>query len=231
MKLEIFVTALLGAALPLQAGTLFTVDSMLFTPTAAGTYAGNITLSISASGTVNLNSPSGLIVTNPDGSLATAVPSASCLSCWEPGYQYFIGASNTYPTVAGGDGINHFAGGGGNFDLFPGDHSAWAAEGKPTTDTTDPGALRFGALAATFKVDPTAMDWFLLGYGGTFVTPAGGGTLLLVVVDTFYSNNNGIYTVTVNEAAVPEPSAIWLAFSGFAVLGLPRAFRRLSRKR
>ena len=50
----------------------------------------------------------------------------------------------------------------------------------------------------------------------------------MVVVDTFYPNNTGGYTRDDGSIcpAVPEPAAIWLAFSGFAVLGLPRAFRR-----
>jgi hypothetical protein len=230
MKLVTFIPALLAAVLPLSAGVVFTMDPTLATPTNGGTYAGGATLLISVTGKVNLNGPSGLIVTNPDGSLATSVPSASCTSCWSPGYQYFIAGDNTYPTIAGGDGTNHFTGGGGNYDMYPGDHSVWAAEGKQTTDTTDPLALRFGSLAYTFAVNPTATDWFLLGYGGTFVTPQGGGTLLMVVVDTFYTNNTGSYTVTVDQQAVPEPGAIWLAFSGVALFGLPRAFRRLSRK-
>jgi len=230
MKLVTFIPALLGTVLPLSAGMVFTMDPTVVTPTNGGTYAGGATLSISVTGTVNLNGPSGLIVTHPDGSLATDVPPASCTICWAPGYQYFIAGENTYPIIAGGDGTNNFSGGGGNFDLFPGDHSAWAPEGKQTTDTTDPLALRFGSLAYTFAVNPTAMDWFALGYGGTFVTPAGGGTLLMVVVDTFYSNNTGGYTVTVDQQAVPEPAAIWLAFSGIALFGLPRAFHRLSRR-
>jgi hypothetical protein len=230
MRLGILVTAVLGAVLPLEAGVMFTIDPTIATPTNGGTYAGGVTLLISTIGTVDLNGPNGQIVTNPDGSLVS-VPSASCLVCWS-GYQYFINGSNAYPTVAGGDGINHFVGGGGNYDHTPGTNSFWAAEGKKTTDTTDPGAIRFGALAYTFHTNPTSTDWLTLGYGGTFVTPAGGGTLLMVVADTFYPNNTGGYTVTVNQLAsdVPEPSAIWLAFSGFAVLGLPGAFRRLSKR-
>jgi hypothetical protein len=230
VRLSILLTAVLGALLPLQAGVVFTVDPTNTFPTIAGTYAGGVTLLISISGTVNLNGPNGQIVTNPDGSLVT-VPAASCTVCWS-GYQYFIGGSNAYPTVAGGDGINHFVGGGGNFDHTPGNNSPWAAVGKHTTDTTDPGAIRFGALAYTFHTNPTPTDWLTLGGGGTFVTPAGGGTLLMVVADTFYPNNTGGYTVTVNQLATdtPEPSAMWLAFSGFAVLGLPRAYRKLSRK-
>jgi hypothetical protein len=232
MKLGmILVTALLGVA-PLEAGVVFTMDPTLALPTSAGTYAGGTMLTIGATGSVNLNGPNSLIVTNPDGSLVS-VPLASCTSCWAPGYQFFIPGSNLYPTGAGGDGTNHFSGGGGNYDLFPGSHSPWATEGKLTTDTTDPGALRFGSLAGTFKTNPTATDWFAIGYGGQFVVPDGGATLLMVVVDTFYPNNTGGYTVTIDtpsSPAVPEPSAIWLAFSGFAALGLPRAYRLLSRK-
>lgn len=129
--------------------------------------------------------------------------------------------------------MNHFAGGGGNYDLYPGNHSYWASQGKQTTDTSDPGALRFGTLAGTFETNPTATDWFSIGYGGQLVIPQGGATLLMVIVDTFYPNNTGGYTVTIDQgsAAVPEPSAIWLAFSGFAALGVPRAYRLLSRNR
>lgn len=229
MKFCVLLTALVGAALPLNAGLVFTMDPTFATPTNAGTYAGGATLFISATGTVNLNGPSGQIVTNPDGSMFM-IAAADCTACWAPGYQFFIPGATSYPTTFGGDGTNHFTGGGGNFDLYPGDHSTWATEGKQTTNTMDPSALRFGALAYTFTPNPTATDWFLLGYGGTFVTPPGGGTLLMVIVDTFYPNNTGGYTVTVDQAAVPEPAAVWLAFSGFALLGLPRSFRRFTRK-
>ena len=230
MRLGILVSAVLSAVLPLQAGVVFTVDPTIATPTNAGTYAGSVTLLISISGTVNLNGPSGQIITNPDGSLVLT-PSASCTVCWS-GYQYFIAGSNAYPVVAGGDGINHFVGGGGNYDHTSGTNGPWAAVGKQTTDTTDPGAIRFGELAYTFQTNPISTDWLTLGGGGTFVTPAGGGTLLMIVADTLYTNNTGGYTVTVTPLVVdtPEPTAIWLAFSGFAVLSLPRAFRRLSKR-
>jgi len=230
MKLGmILVTAFVSVA-PLEAGVVFTMDPTIATPTSAGTYAGGTTLTIGVTGSVNLNGPASQIITNPDGSMVS-VPLASCTVCWAPGYQFFIPDSNLYPTMAGGDGINHFGGGGGNFDLYPGNHSTWATEGKQTTDTSDPLALRFGTLAGTFKTNPTATDWFSIGYGGNYVVPQGGATLLMVVVDTFYPNNPGGYTVTINtpSSTVPEPSAIWLAFSGFAVLGLPRAYRRLKR--
>jgi hypothetical protein len=233
MKLGIIlVTAVFGLA-PLEAGVVFTMDPTVATATSAGAYAGGTILTIGVTGSVNLNGPASLIITNPDGSMV-AVPLASCTSCWAPGYQFFIPGSSLYPTFAGGDGMNHFVGGGGNFDLFPGTHSAWAPQGKQTTDTADPLALRFGTLAGTFETNPTATDWFSIGYGGQLVVPQGGATLLMVVVDTFYPNNTGGYTVTIDTPsapAVPEPSAMWLAFSGFAALGAPRAYRLLSRNR
>jgi hypothetical protein len=230
MKLGIFLLAFFAAA-TLQAGAVFTMDPTVAAPIFAGTYAGGTMLTIGATGSINLNGPNSLIVTNPDGSLLS-VPLASCTACWAPGYQYFIPGASGYPTGAGGDGINHFGGGGGNFDAFPGTSSPWAPEGKRTTDTSDLGALRFGSLAGTFVADPTPGDWFRIGYGGDFLVPEGGATLLMVIVDTYYPNNTGGYTVTINTptASVPEPSAIWLALSGFAVLGLPRAHRLLSRR-
>jgi hypothetical protein len=232
MKLSMILLTAFFAAAPLGAGVVFTMDPTIGLPTNAGTYTGGTVLTIGATGSVNLNGPASLIITNPDGSLVS-VPLASCTICWAPGYQYFIPGANGYPTGAGGDGINHFGGGGGNFDSFPGAHSPWAPEGRQTTDTSDPGALRFGALAGTFVPNPIATDWFLIGTGGQFVVPQGGATLLMVIVDTFYPNNTGGYTVTIDTPSVdpvPEPSAIWLAFSGFAALGLPRVYRKLSRK-
>ena len=229
MNRGLLIAALITAALPLRAGIVLTLDPTSATPTSAGVYAGGTVLIIGASGTVNLNgpggNPAGQIVTNPDGSLVNPAPE-SCASCWAPGYQYFLAGSTLYPTTFGGDGINHFSGGGGNFDAFNG--VQFASEGKPTTDTTDPGAIRFGAIAGTFNSNPTATDWFVVGNGGTFVVPNGGGTLRLVVVDTYYPNNSGSFAVTVDVAAVPEPSVAWLALSGFAVLGF-RHYRRRAR--
>src|SRR4051794_19181681 len=129
MRLKVAVTALLSAALPLSAGVIFSMDPKLATPLNAGTYAGGTMLNISVTGTVNLNGPDGVVITNPDGSLQQ-FPSTLCDVCWFPGYQYFLTGNATYPTFAGGDGTNHFTGGGGNYDLFPGNHSAWAPEGK-----------------------------------------------------------------------------------------------------
>ncbi len=225
MNRGIFLATLILAAWPLQAGIVLTMDPSLATPTNGGTYIGGTVLVISASGTVNLNAPSSMIVTNPDGSLSNPQP-ASCDSCWAPGYQYFL-EGQPYPTNFGGDGTNHFVGGGGNFDLFNGGNPQFAAEGAPTTDTQDPGAIRFGALAGTFVDNPNPTDWFLIGNGGTFVVPGGGATLQLIVVDTFYPNNSGGYDVTITD--VPEPAVAWLALSGIALLGLRRFRTRFSR--
>jgi hypothetical protein len=222
MNRGIIIATLMAAALPLRAGIVLTLSPNV-SPTNAGTYAAGTFVVIGASGTVSLDgpignpNPLGLVVTNPDGSLS-AGPDPSA------GYAYFL-PGHAYPTAAGGDGINHFVGGGGNYDLFPDGHPAFALEGNPTTDTLASGVLRFGALAGTFSASPTATDWFLVGFGGTFPTGAG-GTLLLVVVDRFYPNDFGTpgspngYTVTVDT--IPEPSVAWLALSGIAVLGLRR---------
>lgn len=220
MNRGIILVSLLAASVPLRAGIVLTLDPTVSTPSDAGTYAGGTTLFISASGTVNLNAGSTLI-TNPDGSLFNPQP-LSCVSCWQPGYTYFLEGQTNYPTTFGGDGINHFVGGGANYDAFNGSNPAFAAQGAQVTDTTAPGVLRFGALAGTFSANPSATDWFLIGYGGTFVVPDSGGTLQLVIVDTFYPNNTGGYTVSVDTTAVPEPSVAWLALSGIAFLGFRR---------
>src|SRR5690242_18464829 len=109
------LTSLIAAALPLHAGIVLTLDPTVATSSDGGTYAGGTTLIISASGTVNLNgpigNPSGLIVTNPDGSLNAFPDPNTCPECWSPGYTYFLPGATNYPTTFGGDGINHFVGG------------------------------------------------------------------------------------------------------------------------
>jgi hypothetical protein len=240
MKLGALLGMLFLTAFPSAAGTLFTgsIDSSLASPTNAGTYGAGLTLTISATGTANLNSPSSLIITNPDGSLVTPIAPSACTSCWAPGYQFFIPGS-AYPVIGGtGDGVNHFVGGGGNYDLFPGSHSPWATEGKQTTDTTDPGALRFGTLAYTFvpslSTTTLATDWHSLvqplggGLYGNTISSGNGGTLLVVVVDTFYPNNVGSYGLTISTAdlTTPEPSVTWFVLSGLGLFGLARVAKR-----
>src|ERR1044072_3884282 len=137
---RISIVALFCATLPLGAGTIL-LSASNAAPTDTGFYAGGTIVNVSITGTVLLAEQ--LVAMNPDGSLAS-VPSVFCTSCWSVGYQYCV-PGEVYPTNAGGGGQNHFAGGGGNWDLFtsPGFHP-WAAEGKITTDSTDPDAIRFG---------------------------------------------------------------------------------------
>src|SRR5215831_1625750 len=124
MKSSVLLLIMLVTALPLAGGTLYTVDPTLTTPTIAGTYIAGKTLSITVTGTVNLLGLSdGSLITNPDGSLVMPLP--DCPNCWNHMYQY-ANAGFPYPIVNGqGDGINHFVGGGVNYDMYPGSHSSW----------------------------------------------------------------------------------------------------------
>ena len=232
MQRGTMIVALFAASLPLSAGTVFPCSSpagcflnpTLTTPTDLGTYLAGTVLLIGVTGQVNLNGPGGSIITNPDGSLINpALP--SCLICWfgDPGYTYFLQNSTLYPTTFGGDGTNHFVGGGGNYDIYPGTHAAFAAEGAQTTNTQDPNAIRFGAVAYTFLANPGPTDWHTLGFGGTFTVPNGAADLEVIVVDTFYGNNTDGFNVSVDP--VPEPTAMGLALSGFLMLGGVRLFR------
>jgi hypothetical protein len=79
----------------------------------------------------------------------------------------------------------------------------------------------------TFVTNPTRTDWFLIGTGGFFNVPAGGGTLFVAVNDSFSGDNNGAYSL--NFTAVPEPSvALSLAVGGVTV-GALRFRRRRTR--
>jgi hypothetical protein len=225
MKFAPFVLGLFAAtALPLGAGTIYTINANSPIPITAGTYPAGTVLNITVTGTVNLLGLSdGSYITNPDGSLVGTLFSV-CSLCWDFLYEYVNPNSTGYPVVnSQGDGTNHFTGGGTNYDVFPGTHSPWAPEGKQTTDTSDPATIRLGALAYTFVMNPTALDWKVLGYGGTIST-ATGGTLQLVVADTDYGNDTGSFTANITAVVVdnPEPSVVWLVFSGGALFGLIR---------
>jgi MYXO-CTERM domain-containing protein len=208
---------LVAAVLPLTAGTI-PLNSANSTKTDTGFFDGGTNVSVSVTGTIFLADNS--LNTNPDGSLASE-PSASCSICWSLGYQYFL-SGNAYPTDAGGDGINHFVGGGANWDLFPSSgYAQHPIEGAISTNTTNPDVIRFGAVAGTWKDNPAdnSADWFLVGSGGIFTAPAGGAHLYLIVVDTYYMNNTGSYTATVTPlAAVPEPSGASLGLAGVLML-------------
>jgi YD repeat-containing protein len=138
----------------------------------------------------------------PDGSLYAAAGSP---------YGY-ANAGAAYPTTQGGDGINHFPGGGANVD----NNGVFCFAGKQTTDTTDPAAIRCGTLVGTFKSQPTNLDWFVIGYGTTVTVPAGGADLYLAVSDTYNPDNHGTYSVNITPEPVP---AITLSTGGNTVPG------------
>ena len=140
----------------------------------------------------------GVWVTNPDGSLVHN-------DTTDPNYSYINPGSTNYPTLFGGDGINHYAGGGGNYDLVG---HAFGPAGATSTDTTDPSTIRLGALIGTFSSSPGRLDWFVIGFGTTLISPSSTDHLYLAVEDTFYPNNLGAYSVNISTSSVPEPSTI-----------------------
>ena len=156
--------------------------------------------------------------TNPNGSLAAPAM----------GPYTFANQGAAYSTAFGGDGINHFVGGGGNYDSSG---SGFPFAGKMTTDTTDPADIRFGAVVGTFSATPGRSDWFYIGSGGTFTAPSGGGDLFVAVNDTNNTDNHGSYagTLTTPAPAVPEASTtvslgllLALGLGGRAVAGRRR---------
>lgn len=157
---------------------------------ALASFAGGTAVQIAASGTGDLANSS--LQTKPDGSLVVAAGAP------------WTAANNgaAYPSVAGfpsGDGFNHFVGGGLNYDHGGG--SGWMFAGKQTTDTTDPAAIRSGAIVGTFASSPTRDDWFFIGYGRTVMVPRGGATLYLAVNESNNTDNHGSYTLTVSTIA------------------------------
>jgi len=167
---------------------------------------------------------------NPDGSLVNPY---SAENWYVDGmdYNYLKPGSGSYPTVAGGDGTNHFAGGGANYDKYPNIDSVWGFWcTNLTTDTMAPGVVRFGSLVGTLD---GGLDWFYIGYGttigaGTGIPIPDGATLSLAVFDASYGTNTGAFQVQVTDAAgVPEPSAILLAGAGLLGMALLRR-RRVS---
>jgi hypothetical protein len=161
-----------------------------------GFFAGGTLLQLSATGQGDLVGSNYQVFA--DGSLAATATSPYA----------FANSGAAYPSVGGfpaGDGFNHFTGGGANYD-FAG--SGWMFAGTQTTDTTDPSAIRAGALVGTFSLSPVRADWFFIGLGRSFVVPGGGANLYLAVNDSFNADNHGTYAVT--YAAIPEPSGLAL---------------------
>jgi hypothetical protein len=149
-----------------------------------GLFAGGTLLQISASGHGDLVDSRYQV--KPDGTLFTAATGAYA----------FANKGAVYTKVAGGDGINHFVGGGANYDVSG---SGFPFAGKLTTDTTDPADVRVGALVGTFSANPSRANWFVIGTSGKVTVPAAGAHLYLAVNDTVSTDNHGAYSVTINS--------------------------------
>jgi hypothetical protein len=194
-------------SLPLTTGDVGKID--------LGFFAGGTVLQISATGSGDVVNSS--YQTNPDGSLAA--PATGSYTFADPGA--------VYPSVSGfpaGNGFNDFVGGGSNYD-FSG--SGWMFAGLQTTDTTNPAAIRSGAVVGTFASSPARNDWFLIGDGGIFTVPSGGADFFVAVNDSVSGDNHGSYSLTF--AAIPEPSSAALGLS--LVLGAAAIFLRQSDQR
>ncbi len=170
-----------------------------------GFFPGGTSITVKAGGRGSLCNCSWQV--NPDGSIPAGVTVAS------PWTYANAGATN-YPTTAGGDGTNHFPGGGANIDS----NGKYGFAGAQTTDTTNAAAIRLGTLVGTFKSQPTNLDWFVIGYGTTVTVPAGGADLYLAVNDDNNTVNLGNFSVQVTTSASPVP-AITLSTGGTAVAG------------
>jgi hypothetical protein len=192
--------------LPLTTDNTNKLDLGLF---AAGT---SLTFAVSGHGDiVNAN-----FQVNPDGSLFVAALAP----------YGFANPGAAYPTKNGGDGTNHFLGGGANYDPIS---DIYGFTGLLTTDTTNPGAIRFGAVVGTLNASPTRNDWFLIGSDKSIVIPAGGAHVYLAVNDGFNSNNHGVYSGTVLVTAVPEPSTCALVAAATAGVGFQIRRRKASK--
>jgi hypothetical protein len=181
--------------------------------------AGKISLGFFATGAVQITaSGTGDLVnstfqTNPDGSLAAVAGGSYTFA--NNGAAY--GSVSTFPA---GDGFNHFTGGGANYD-FTG--SGWMFAGLQTTDTTNPSAIRAGAVVGTFAAIPSRTDWFFIGYSKLVTIPDGGATLYVAVNESVSHDNHGSYSLT--YTAVPEPSVTVLVIgvAAAAAVGWRRA--------
>jgi hypothetical protein len=140
-------------------------------------------LEVTASGWVELYSPNHYL-TFGDGALAVPFSEVGGITWTVEG--------GPYPTFAGGDGLNHYPGGGTNWN-----GSQWAVLSAESTDTRNPATIRFGTLVGTFNANPDTGDWFVIGRHGSLVVPAGGRHLFAAVVDCpKCPDNSGAYSVT-----------------------------------
>jgi hypothetical protein len=184
------VSAQTVVSVPLTAGASNKVD--------AGFFSGGQVLSVGATGSGDLVDSRYQVYA--DGSLAAAASGAYA----------FANNGATYSTEFGGDGFNHFVGGGANTDLS-GNYglAGFPFAGATTTDTTSSTAIRLGALVGTFSLNPARSDWFVLGTSTTLTVPGGGAQLYLAVNDSYSPDNHGTYSVTLT--AIPETP--WFAFT------------------
>ncbi len=136
------------------------------------------------------------------------------------GYE-FANAGASYPALFGGDGVNHYVGGGAAYD-FTG--SGFGFAGTASTNTTDPTTIRNGAIVATFVGAPGRADWLFVGNSATLTAPTGGANLYLAVQDTVNSDNHGTYTGTITSVpvVVPEANTFALALPAVCCFAIAR---------
>jgi len=190
-----------------------------------GQIPANTQVRVSAVGSIELYAPNHY-QTFADGSLA--LPLTAGIITW-------TAENGSYPTVAGGDGINHYPGGGTNWTGF-----LWSQVGTQSTDTRDLTTVRFGTLVGTFNPSPAAADWFVLGRDTIVTAPHAGARLYAAVNDCVGCevDNRGSYIVTVGGRthslrddfdAQRNPSGPWS--SGFRLTtDTPGTFTRFTTK-
>jgi hypothetical protein len=163
-----------------------------------GFFNGGVLLSLQISSQVDLGNT---WITRADGSLVSLVSDTN--------YLYVNAGAVNYPIANGGDGHNHFPGGGANYDTASGSYGLAGAE---STDTANPFAIRFGAVVGTFNPTPVRSDWFFIGLSNTVTVPTGGAHLYLAVSDAYYPNNQGSYSVLVmNQSQLPASGSASLS--------------------
>jgi hypothetical protein len=190
-----------------------------------GIFASGTRLDVKLFGTISLVGSSSFY---PDGSLA--VPFSDDI------YPYAIAGTSGYPAQFGGDGVNHFAGGGLNYDVLASaaNINPFGIAGKETTDTKDADAIRFASVIGTFSKNPSRNDWFFIGLGRILTVPKGGSNLYVAVNDTYYPNNTGAYSGTVDiippSEPVPEPTTVLGTLAFGAVISRWRVKRKQQQK-
>lgn len=175
-------------------------------PMDLGAFPAGAVVTIQATGTISLGSTWN---TYADGSLASADTNST--------YAYVNAGATNYPTTYGGDGINHFGGGGANFDVVSG---TFGPAGVQSTDTTNAGAVRMGTVIGSFSDPGSRSNLFVVGAASAITIPSGGAHIFLSVCDSHYSAASGYYSVTVTADPVIKglaPSSIDAGSSGFTL--------------